>query len=507
MPVADRAMVRAPVVHDAVDVAERALARQLRHKPGGRPGLIGAFDEGLVNLRRDIHGPALGDLKDRPLPLDHADARHGHRHAALRQVAGRETAAAEVLIHGLRPGRRLKALLDFRLGDLPERLHCGLALDGLLARAVEGGCAGVDQMDQAGRRSAGELVAGDPLDRIRTPEGPHVGENLGGVGQEVSEQHADTVQAVILRSHHIRGTSAIPVERRVQDGFHEVPIRKVVGPLALALEPARDGVMPERFLSETELGQAGIADHQVAGDHRHLDACFPLLIPPLGIARLGVDILAFLAVLAGPGVGLLEFLGVVDLLVDAPGQFAHVHTLDAHPEVVLKKRLVHDRPGDSHRNAAQREIGLAAHGGHSQTGLGETEELLLHIGRNRGVARILDIPAIDPEGWQTLLAVPRQNGGQIHGTRALGSVESPDRLGYRGIHIHRLAAIAPAGGHGQRHAHALTTELIGTGGGFSHPADAGVGDDALHRLAIRPAQVGREEFCRRRSHGHHLFFK
>ena len=68
---------------------------------------------------------------------------------------------------------------------------------------------------------------------------------------------------------------AVPVERRVEDRLHEVAVGQVVGPLPLALEPGGDGVVAQGLFAEAQLGQARIADHQVAGDHGHLDATTP----------------------------------------------------------------------------------------------------------------------------------------------------------------------------------------------------------------------------------------
>ena len=52
----------------------------------------------------------------------------------------------------------------------------------------------------------------------------------------------------------------------------------MVGPLALPLEAAEDRVVADRLLAEAELGQPGVADHQVAGDHRHLDDDLPVAV-------------------------------------------------------------------------------------------------------------------------------------------------------------------------------------------------------------------------------------
>ena len=46
----------------------------------------------------------------------------------------------------------------------------------------------------------------------------------------------------------------------------------MVRPLALPLEAGEQRVMAQRFFAKAQLGQARIADHQVAGDHGHEQA-------------------------------------------------------------------------------------------------------------------------------------------------------------------------------------------------------------------------------------------
>ena len=67
---------------------------------------------------------------------------------------------------------------------------------------------------------------------------------------------------------------------------------------------------PERLLAETQLGQARIADHQVAGDHRHLDGDLPF--PVLALRRRGwffgaLQSVPSLQFCRDPGIGALKF--------------------------------------------------------------------------------------------------------------------------------------------------------------------------------------------------------
>ena len=55
----------------------------------------------------------------------------------------------------------------------------------------------------------------------------------------------------------------------------KVAVGEVVGPLALPLEAGGDGVVAQGLLAKAQLGQARIADHQVAGDQGHLDRQSP----------------------------------------------------------------------------------------------------------------------------------------------------------------------------------------------------------------------------------------
>ena len=115
--------------------------------------------------------------------------------------------------------------------------------------------------------------------------------------------------------------------------------------------------------------------------------------------------------------------------------------------------------------------------------------------------------AVDAEGRQALLGVGRQNRGQIHSARPLGAVEAPDALDGHGVHIHRLGAVAPAGGNGQGDGDALALEFLGAGSGFRHAADGGVSHDDLHRLAVGIVQIFLKQLLRGLGHGHDLIFQ
>ncbi len=128
------------------------------------------------------------------------------------------------------------------------------------------------------------LVAGHPLDGLGAPVGAHIGKDLGRAGQQVAEEHANAVQGIVLGGHDEGLADAVPVEGGVEDGLHEIAVGKVVRPLALPLEAGGDGIVAQGLLAKAQLGQARIADHQVAGDQGHLDGHGPVLVLLLAAA-------------------------------------------------------------------------------------------------------------------------------------------------------------------------------------------------------------------------------
>ena len=75
--VGDRSVIGAPIVHHAVNVLEGILLRvKAWGEPGCRPGRVGTLVENGVDLRIDVHNPALGDLENRSEPVHDVDSRH-----------------------------------------------------------------------------------------------------------------------------------------------------------------------------------------------------------------------------------------------------------------------------------------------------------------------------------------------------------------------------------------------------------------------------------------------
>ena len=197
---------------------------------------------------------------------------------------------------------------------------------------------------------------------------------------------------------------------------------------------------------------------------------------------------ALAAVGAGPGEALLQLDRVVDPLLEPAVELGHVDRFHAHAQVLLEERLVHDGPGDAHRHAAEREVGLAAQDRRGETRLREAQDPGLDVVGDRAVGGVLDVAPVDAERRQALLGVRGEDGGEVDGARPLRAVEAPDRLGRQGVHVHGLGAVAPAGRDGQRDTHALLAEQLGDLGRLVHAADVVVGDHALDRAAVRVAQ-------------------
>jgi hypothetical protein len=279
---------------------------------------------------------AFRDLERGAEAIDEIEADHGGGHSALGAETRAPSAAGEVFGDRGMPGGGLEALFHFVVRDFPERLHRGFALGvGLLAGAIERGRAGVDEVkDAIADERVADLFAAGGFDRLKAPISAEVGENLRAVGEQPAEEHARAVERVVFGGDDVGRAFAVPIEGRVEDRLHEVAVREVVGPLALALETGGDRVVALRLFAESHFREHRISDHQIAGDQRHLHAVLPLAIELLAGAGgfRGVVIFAFRAVRLHPGEGLFIFGLVVLALAHAAGDFGHVDGLHPHAE-------------------------------------------------------------------------------------------------------------------------------------------------------------------------------
>ena len=98
-----------------------------------------------------------------------------------------------------------------------------------------------------------------------------------------------------------------------------------------------------------------------------------------------------------------------------------------------------------------------------------------------------------------------EHRGQIDGAWTFCAIEAPDALDCHWIHIHRFRAIAPARRDSQCDINAGLFELICTSGCFCHTTNRGIGNNDLHRLTVRIAEVLLEQFLGGLSHAHGLF--
>src|SRR5579863_4176254 len=112
----------------------------------------------------------------------------------------------------------------------------------------------------------------------------------------MAQEHRGAVQAVVFSSHDVRLAYTVPVERARENGFEEVAVREVVGPLTLSLETACDRIPTACLLLEPKLIKFRVSNHKVPGDEGHLDAHLPVVIFLGPRSRLAIDVRALFAV-------------------------------------------------------------------------------------------------------------------------------------------------------------------------------------------------------------------
>ena len=206
-------------------------------------------------------------------------------------------------------------------------------------------------MDEAVLGNALGAHTADSFNRVGAPICAHVGEQARSAGDELPEEHGQTVEAVVLGGEGERLFLAVPVKGSVENSLGEVAVGHEVRPLALTLEAAEYGVAAESLLVPAVLragvlrlracGADGVelivAEHDVAADKSHLDDELPLLLLLLGGVSdiFGVLVEALGAVLFYPLESALVLLVVVDSQLDAAGDFNHVDPLGAYAEILL----------------------------------------------------------------------------------------------------------------------------------------------------------------------------
>ncbi len=202
-------------------------------------------------------------------------------------------------------------------------------------------------MDYTSCGTSGEFLAGDTLHSLGAPVCAHVGEHLSAAGEEVSEEHSDTIAGIILSSNDECLTDTVPVERSVHESLGVVAVGFPVGPLTLSLESCGYSVVTESLLLETEFAETGVAFHEVAHDECHLNDELPVgifLLTGLALLRTVLEVLtlAGLAVLLGSlhSAGIL--LVIVDPFLHTAEDLGLVDALIAHAEIFLEEIGVND---------------------------------------------------------------------------------------------------------------------------------------------------------------------
>ena len=140
MAVDDGPMVRAPVVHHAVNVLERTFRGiQARGEPGRGPALVGAVVEDFELFFRNINCPSFRELEYGTQVLDDVHADHRAGHATLGQELGGEASTTEVFTVRGHPDGGIQAGIGLLRGDLPEGFHGGFTVAEAAAAAVQRG--------------------------------------------------------------------------------------------------------------------------------------------------------------------------------------------------------------------------------------------------------------------------------------------------------------------------------------------------------------------------------
>ena len=95
------------------------------------------------------------------------------------------------------------------------------------------------------------------LDSFGAPVGSDIGKALGCAGQQLAEQHAGAIYRILFSSDDVRLTNAGPVIGSIEDRFQVVAVGEMSVHWRWPWKPAH-GVVAQRFLAETKLGQSGL---------------------------------------------------------------------------------------------------------------------------------------------------------------------------------------------------------------------------------------------------------
>src|SRR6266508_2193535 len=96
MPIAQGAMICAPVRHHRIDIAEGTLTSEIGNEPVSRPSRICTLVKLMVNFLRQVHSPTFGDWEYRTHSIDQIKAAHRDGHVPARKEVAGITATAEI---------------------------------------------------------------------------------------------------------------------------------------------------------------------------------------------------------------------------------------------------------------------------------------------------------------------------------------------------------------------------------------------------------------------------
>src|SRR5690625_4641253 len=147
-------------------------------------------------------------------------------------------------------------------------------------------------------------------------------------------------------------------------------------------------------------------------------------------------------------------------------------------------RSVHQGTDNSHGDRTNSQVGFLSDRCEGKPGFDEAKQLFLYVAGDGFLTGILYLTTVYTKYRQAFLVVRRLGGRQIHRSRALTPVKTPDRFGIPRVHIHGLGPIAPAGRHGKGQAHAFPLKFFSGPGCFCYPANTTVCDHTFHRSAV-----------------------
>ena len=511
MPVGNRAVICAPVVHYVVRRLERALARATGSKPSAGPSIVRSLPKRVGNLVGERHRPTLGNLHYRPKTFYHIESYHGTRHFRFGDKARGVTAPSKISQIGIRPRRCFHTSVDILIRHLPPFFHNGVAVFVLnLAASVHASRTRVNQVNKAVcfLCLTLDIVARYAFYRLARPVRSHVGKDLRSAREQFPKQHTYAVQAVVFGGEDIRFSCAVPIERGIQNTFGEIAVGIEIRPLSLTLETCGNRVMPHHFFFRT-LRQVLVAVHKVLDDARHFRREFPvlflLLFRALELGRVFIEVC--IALRLYPSERFLIFLFVVNTLAHTADNFHLVHAFYAHTEVFLKEVHVHDRACNTHTDRADLEVRFTAHSRYRYRRASKAQNLFSYVAGDGRVVQILYVVAVNTKRRQTLLCVPCKYSSKVYRTRTLRAVKAPYCLNRHRVHIHRFATVAPAGRYGERDIYALFLEFIRASCRLRYSADSRVCNNDLYRLAVRIEHVFLNKLCGVFRHIHSLYFE